>query len=86
MTLSIIYWYSFNLENKKNPGEALNAHTLKSWWNNFQVNKRYEKNFYSRRRATINIHSGNYDQKIEIHEIAKAKLSGTFSMLSPRST
>ena len=44
------------------------------------------KNFHSRKIGTINIHTGNYDQKIEIHEIAKAKLSGTFSMLSPRST
>ena len=44
------------------------------------------KNFNSRRIGTINIHTGNYDQKIEIYEIAKAKLSETFSMLSPRST
>ena len=33
------------------------------------------KNFHSRRIGTINIHTGNYDQKIEIHEVAKAKLS-----------
>ena len=33
------------------------------------------KNFHQRRIATINIHTGKYDQKIEIHEIAKAKLS-----------
>ena len=33
------------------------------------------KNFHSRRIGTINIHTRNYDEKIEIHEIAKAKLS-----------
>ena len=33
------------------------------------------KNFYSRRIGTVKIHTGKYDQKIEIHEIAKAKFS-----------
>ena len=33
------------------------------------------KNFHSRRIGTINIHTRNYDEKIEIHEIAKAKRS-----------
>ena len=60
----------------------MTAHTPKSWGKIF--NKRCEtnvtrnNNFHSRRKETLNIHKENYDQKIEIHEVAKAKLSVCF--------
>ena len=60
----------------------MTAHTPKSRGKIF--NKRCEtnvtrnNNFHSRRKETLNIHKGNYDQKIEIHEVAKAKLSVCF--------